>query len=178
MRRIFAPICAELRACSQKAKPSSERLSGSVLHLSSISDALIPCPDAAACRCSYYDNARHCFDGAYWDTFVTSGMVQPSEPSLDPMMAAFPDSVSLEAIAAWWQVPAGDAQTWGYRGVPAEYFAAGKRADAWWWFLEEQMHVSGGNPYVMPQPIWMDADLAGRAPSPAAAPWDPIRWVR
>ena len=28
---------------------------------------------------------------------------------------------------------------------------------------EEQMHVSGGNPYVMPQPIWMDADLAGRA---------------
>ena len=53
-----------------------------------------------------------------------------------------------------------------------------KRADAWWWFLEEQMHVSGGNPYVMPQPIWMDADLAGRAPSPAAAPWDPIRWVR
>ena len=39
------------------------------------------------------------------------------------------------------------------------------KASGWWWWIEAPMHVSGGNPYVLPLPDWMDSDLCGRTTS-------------
>lgn len=62
--------------------------------------------------------------------------------------------------------------------IPTSYRPGiASKASAWWWFLEAPMHVSGGNPYVLPTPHWMDSQLTGRPASEAAVPWDPIRWV-
>ena len=51
--------------------------------------------------------------------------------------------------------------------VPISYRPrAACKARAWWWFLEAPMHVSGGNPYILPEPHWMNCQLAG---TPATA---------
>jgi len=48
----------------------------------------------------------------------------------------------------------------------------------WWWWFEAPMHVSGGNPFIVPLPDHYNEMQAGRVPAhegPAADLWLPVR---
>ncbi|KAH8075461.1 hypothetical protein JL721_1467 [Aureococcus anophagefferens] len=82
-----------------------------------------PCPNASACDCSFVDNEYVCLGDAFWEAYDADAM-KPGLAGLEDLdreLAAYGDSLALEAIADWWQVPRPfdeDDSYWGGRESP------------------------------------------------------------